>query len=112
MSKAAHLETRFLFWSSYLGLVPMVRLFLERRASPFMRDNKGMNALQTAAYMGHLPVLNLLLDADYTYLEQQQLLKAKKIKKKSLLDHTFSKSEVINLHTKLLPSTALHLAIE
>jgi ankyrin repeat protein len=70
MSKAAHLETRFLYWAAYLGMVPMVKLFLERKSSPFMRDNKGMNALHTAAYMGHLEVLKLLLDADYTYLEQ------------------------------------------
>jgi hypothetical protein len=52
-----------------LGLSYLVRVFIDRKCSPFMVDYHGMNALHCSAYHGRLNVMTLILEADYTYYE-------------------------------------------
>ena len=64
--------------------------------------------MHIAAYKGKHRILRNILENDYEYEEEEDILG----QKKSKYENVFNKIEAINILTELNPSNALHLAIE
>lgn len=59
---------RYLYWASIIGRQDLVSSLISFNLSPFIRSYKGRNAVHAATFHGHLHLLKLFFESDFSKL--------------------------------------------